>query len=85
MFCDIFFTVSSENNGGIIERVIAQALHEHGGQERCPWTRVIMEGTCTLPFTIGNLQSCCIKSCGYPWGKENDCLYRYMKNTIWKK
>ena len=67
MFCDIFFRVSSENSGGIIERVIAQALYEHGGQERCPWTRVIMEGTCTIPFTIGNLQSRCIKSCGYPW------------------
>ena len=52
----ILFSVSSENNAGIIERVIAQALHEHGGQERCPWTRAIMEGTCTLPF-IGNLQS----------------------------
>lgn len=35
--------VSSENNTGIIERVIAQVLHEHGGQERCPWTRAIME------------------------------------------
>ncbi|XP_015764349.1 PREDICTED: uncharacterized protein LOC107343295 [Acropora digitifera] len=68
--------VSSENNATIIERVIAQVLHEHGGQERCPWTRPIMEGMCVLPF-IGNLQSNqYYKGYGYPWGKENDHVYR---------
>lgn len=35
--------VSSENNVQIIERVISQALHQHGGQERCPWTRDTMK------------------------------------------
>ena len=63
MFCDIFFKVSSENNGGIIERVIAQALHEDGGRERCPWTRVIMEGTCTLPFT--NMEEITVRAIQY--------------------
>ena len=33
------------NNTGIIERVITQVLQEHGGQDRCPWTRAALEGT----------------------------------------
>ena len=35
----------------IIERVISQTLHEHGGQERCPWSRDTMKGTHTV-FTV---------------------------------
>jgi len=41
----IFFRVSSENNTAIFDRVINQTLLEHGGPERCPWTRAIIEGT----------------------------------------
>ena len=30
--------VSSDNNAAIFQRVMAQVLHQHGGEERCPWT-----------------------------------------------
>ena len=42
------FRVSSDNNA-IFQRVMAQVLHQHGGEKRCPWTRAVMEGT--LSFT----------------------------------
>ena len=81
----MFFRVSSENNAriNIIERVIAQALHEHGGQERCPWTRVIMGRYMYTTIHHRQFTVNLYKGCGCPWGKENDCLYRYMKNIIW--
>ena len=44
MFYVFFFGVSSENNAVIIERVMAQVLHQQGGQEGCAWTRATMEG-----------------------------------------
>ncbi|XP_044168162.1 uncharacterized protein LOC122952187 [Acropora millepora] len=34
---------NSDNNRGIMDRVIEQVLHEYGGQERCPWSRTIMQ------------------------------------------
>ncbi|XP_074632038.1 uncharacterized protein LOC141890454 isoform X1 [Acropora palmata] len=34
---------NSDNNRGIMDRVIEQVLHEYGGQERCPWSRAIMQ------------------------------------------
>ena len=43
------FRVSSDNNAAIFQRVMAQVLHQDGGEERCPWTRAVMEGT--LSFT----------------------------------
>ena len=43
------FRVSSDNNATVFQRVMAQVLHQHGGEKRCPWTRAVMEGT--LSFT----------------------------------
>ena len=31
-----------------MDRVIEQVLHEYGGQERCPWSRAIMQGKLTM-------------------------------------
>lgn len=41
-----FCRVGTDNNKGIFDRVIAEVLHEHGGEDRCPWTRAVMDGTC---------------------------------------
>ena len=30
------FRVSFDNNATIFQRVMAQVLHQHGGEERCP-------------------------------------------------
>lgn len=40
----LLLSANSENNKKLFERVIQQVLHGFGGQEKCPWTRNVMEG-----------------------------------------
>ena len=40
----LLLSAKSENNKKIFEQVIQQVLHDFGGQEKCPWTRNVMEG-----------------------------------------
>ena len=44
----LLFSANSDNNRGIFDRVIEQVLHKYGGQERCPWSRAIMEGELSM-------------------------------------
>ncbi|KAK2555211.1 hypothetical protein P5673_023189 [Acropora cervicornis] len=41
--CELNENANSDNNRGIMDSVIEQVLHEYGGQERCPWSRAIMQ------------------------------------------
>lgn len=43
-----------------LKRVVTQIFHEYGGQEKCPWTRPIMEGMamfCCIPLRTVYLQA----------------------------
>ena len=42
------FSVQIQTTTGIFDRVIEQFLHEYGGQERCPWSRAIMEAELSM-------------------------------------
>ena len=37
-------SVQADGNQAIIKKLIAEVFHQHGGEEKCPWTRASIEG-----------------------------------------